>query len=128
MARVTAPEERVELNPPPLGCEGGCSRVVPRAVMLLAEPHGGRSTVTSTSVEVRGRRSAVPDGAGKVVRLEMLKRRRVSGAPVLLMKVRRRSMVPEVELFGGSEPSGRCPPKPGGRRRTAAASFGLAGQ
>ncbi|MNN75002.1 hypothetical protein D3C81_1912650 [compost metagenome] len=47
------------LKPPPLGCEGGCNSVVPATVTLLVPlPQGVRSTVTTTSVEVRGRRSA----------------------------------------------------------------------
>ncbi len=69
VARVTVPDDIEELNPPPFGCDGGCSRVVPCTVTLLVPlPHGGRSTVTTTAVEVRGRRSAMPLGAGNVVR------------------------------------------------------------
>src|SRR5262245_23489972 len=65
-------------------------------------PHGGRSTVTTTAVEVLGRRSAMPDGAGNVVRSMTRKRRRVTLPPVLFVIVRRMSSVPNVELFGGS--------------------------
>src|ERR1044071_6716314 len=66
---VTVPDDIDELKPPPFGCEGGCSRVVPFTETLeVPEPHGGRSTVTATVVDVRGRRSAIPEGAGNVVR------------------------------------------------------------
>src|SRR5215831_4250742 len=80
-----------------------CSSVVPWTVMFdVPEPHGGRSTVTTTSVDVRGRKSATPDAAGNVVRSMTVKRRRVMLPPVLLVKVRRMSSVPNVELLGAS--------------------------
>src|SRR3989344_2496568 len=101
--KVTAPADRVELKPPPLGCEGGCSSVVPSTVTLLVPaPHGARSTVTTTLEDVRGRRSAVPDGAGNVVRSMILNRSRVRSPPLVLVKVRRTSSVPKVELLAGS--------------------------
>src|SRR6266545_433336 len=104
VASVIVPEESDELKPPPFGCEGGCSRVVPCTVMLeVPEPHGARSTVTTTAVEVLGRRSAMPEGAGKVVRSITRQRRRVTFAPVLFVIVLRMSSVPKVELFTGSE-------------------------
>jgi hypothetical protein len=40
---------------------------------------------TTTLVELRGRRSAVPAGAGKVSTSAMRKRSRVTGAPVLFV-------------------------------------------
>src|SRR5574341_897794 len=105
---VTVPLESEELNPPPFGCEGGCSRVVPCTVTLLVpEPHVGRSTVTTTAVDVRGRRSAIPDGAGKVVRSITHQRKRVTLPPVLFVIVLRMSNVPNVELFGGSDVKSR---------------------
>src|SRR4030095_17161483 len=103
VASVTVPALIEELKPPPFGCDGGCSSVVPCTVTLLVpEPHGGRSTVTTTAVEVRGRKSAMPDGAGNVVISTTLKRNRVTFPPVLFTTVRRTSSVPKVELFGGS--------------------------
>src|SRR6185437_845392 len=108
VARVIVPADIDELNPPPFGCDGGSSSVVPFTVTLLVPlPHGGRSTVTTTAVEVRGRKSAMPLGAGKVVRSTTRHRRRVTFPPVLLVTVRRISSVPNVELFGGSEVKSR---------------------
>src|ERR1051325_1004998 len=108
VARVSVPADIDELNPPPFGCDGGCSSVVPWTVTLLVPlPHGGRSTVTTTAVEVRGRKSAMPLGAGNVVRSTTRKRRRVTFPPVLLTTVLRISNVPNVELFGGSEVKSR---------------------
>src|SRR5215510_7663601 len=105
---VTVPADIEELNPPPFGCDGGCSRVVPLTDTLLVPlPHGGRSTVTTTVVEVRGRKSAMPLGAGKVVRSITRHRRRVTFPPVLLVTVLRISNVPKVELFGGSDVKSR---------------------
>src|SRR6185436_3180185 len=97
VANVTVPDDIEELNPPPFGCDGGCSRVVPCTVTLLVPlPHGGRSTVTTTAVEVRGRKSAMPLGAGKVVRSMTRQRNRVTLPPVLLVTLLRRSSVPKV--------------------------------
>src|ERR1700741_2513742 len=108
VASVTVPADIDELNPPPFGCDGGCSSAVPLTVTLLVPlPQGGRSTVTTTAVEVRGRKSAMPLGAGKVVRSITRQRRRVTFPPVLLVTVRRRSNVPKVELFAGSEVKSR---------------------
>src|SRR5262245_43175385 len=101
--RVMVPSLMELLKPPPFGCDGGCSRVVPCTVTFdVPLPHGGRSTVTTTAVDVRGRRSAMPDGAGNVVMSMTRKRSRVMLPPVLLTIVRRISSVPNVELFGGS--------------------------
>src|SRR5499426_596107 len=106
--KVTVPADIDELNPPPFGCDGGCSSVVPETLTLLVPlPHGGRSTVTTTVVEVRGRKSAMPLGAGNVVRSSTRKRKRVTLPPVLLTTVRRMSNVPNVELFGGSDVKSR---------------------
>jgi len=55
------------------------------------------------SIDMRGRRSAMPEGAGKVVRSMMRQRSRVTFWPVLFVTVRRMSSVPKVELFAGSE-------------------------
>ena len=57
--------------------------------------------------DVRGRRSAVPDGAGNVSISATRNRSRVTGAPVLLVQVRRTESVPNVELFGGSDVKSR---------------------
>src|ERR1044071_6882242 len=77
VASVTVPADIDELNPPPFGCDGGCSSVVPLTVTLLVPlPHGGRSTVTTTDVDVRGRKSAMPLGAGNVVTSITRKRNR----------------------------------------------------
>src|SRR5690242_16074220 len=108
VASVTVPADIDELNPPPFGCDGGCSSVVPCTVMLLVPlPHGGRSTVTTTALDVRGRKSAMPLGAGNVVMSTTRKRSRVTLPPVLLTTVRRMSNVPNVELFGGSDVKSR---------------------
>src|ERR1043166_1849147 len=108
VASVTVPDDIDELKPPPFGCDGGCSSVVPWTVTLLVpRPQGGRSTVTTPAVDVRGRKSAMPLGAGKVVRSTTRHRRRVTFPPVLLVTVRRISKVPNVELFGGSEVKSR---------------------
>src|SRR5688500_8802602 len=125
VASVTTPADIDELNPPPFGCDGGCSSVDPLTVTLLVPlPHGGRSTVTTTSVEVRGRKSAMPLGAGNVVRSIMRKRKRVTFPPVLFTTVLRISRVPNVELLAGSEVKSRtrfggdAPPTQGSRRLT----------
>src|ERR1041384_6770063 len=108
VASVTVPDDIDELKPPPFGCDGGCSSVVPWTVTLLVPlPHGGRSTVTTSAVEVRGRKSAMPLGAGNVVRSTTRKRKRVTFPPVLLTTVLRISRVPKVELFGGSDVKSR---------------------
>src|SRR6185295_13947385 len=62
---------------------------------------------TTTSVDVRVRRSANPDGAGKVVISMTRNLNRVTGAPVLLTTRRRISSVPNVELFAGSDVKSR---------------------
>src|ERR1044072_3422190 len=108
VASATVPADIDELNSPPFGCDAGCSSVVPFTVTLLVPlPHGGRSTVTTTDVEVRGRKSAMPLGAGNVVRSTTRKRKRVTFPPVLLITLLRISNVPKVELLGGSEVKSR---------------------
>src|ERR1041385_3966672 len=108
VASVTVPADIDELKPPPFGCDGGCSSVVPFTVTLLVPlPHGGRSTATTTAVDVRGRKSAMPLGAGNVVRSITRKRKRVTFPPVLFTTVRRMSNVPKVELLGGSDVKSR---------------------
>src|SRR5215471_14138327 len=100
---VTVPAFIELLKPPPLGWLGGCSSVDPCTVMFdVPLPHGGRSTVTTTDVDVLGRRSANPDAAGNVSRSMIRKRSRVTLPPVLFVNVRRMSSVPNVELFAGS--------------------------
>src|SRR5215216_768877 len=78
---VTVPDDQVELNPPPLGCDGGCSNVVPCTLTVqgvVATPLEARQVPesltpeTTIRVDVRGRRSAIPEGAGKVVRSMIL--------------------------------------------------------
>src|SRR4029453_12316763 len=99
----TVPALKLLLKPPPLGCEGGCSRVVPWTVIEHGAPcpaaaHVAESLMESTiAVEVLGRRSANPDGAGKVVRSITRKRNRVTGEPVLFTNLRRMSRGPKVE-------------------------------
>src|SRR5215213_7411271 len=97
VASVTELADMLLLNPPPFGCDGGCSRVVPWTVTLLPPVIG-----TTIAVELRGRRSAIPEGAGKVVMSVMRKRNLVTFAPVPLMNLRRRESVPKVELLAGS--------------------------
>src|SRR6185295_5079496 len=62
---------------------------------------------TTTSVDVRVRKSANPLGAGKVVMSMTRNLNRVTGAPVLLTTRRRISSVPNVELFAGSDVKSR---------------------
>ena len=57
---------------------------------------------TTTDTEVRGRKSANPDGAGKVVMSITLNRNRVIEPPVLFTHLRRMLSVPKVELLAGS--------------------------
>lgn len=73
---VTVPDDQVELNAPPFACVGGCSNVVPCTLIVqgvVATPFDARHVAeslipeTTTSVDVRERKSAIPDGAGKVV-------------------------------------------------------------
>ena len=66
--KVTVPTEKLPLKAPPFGCEGGCSSVVPRMVMTeVPVPQGRFEKLSVVSAVVRVRKSAVPDGAGKVV-------------------------------------------------------------
>src|SRR5262249_17012584 len=70
-------------------------------MLLVPEPHGGRSTVTTTLDEVRGRRSAMPLGAGEGAMLTIRKRRRGRLPPEVFGYVKRRSTVPNVEFWAG---------------------------
>ena len=108
---VTVPDDQLELNAPPLGCDGGCSNVVPCTLTVqgvVATPLEARQVAaslipeTTTSDDVRERRSAIPEGAGKVVTSIILYRNLVTAPPVLLTTRRRKSSVPKVELFAGS--------------------------
>src|SRR5262245_28137493 len=109
--KVTVPALRLVLNPPPLGCDGGISRVVACTVMVqggvagapvAAQVAASVMPATTTAAEVRGLMSANPDGAGKVVRSITRKRKRVTFPPVLFTNLLRSERVPKVELFGGS--------------------------
>src|SRR5262249_25764406 len=85
---IIVPAERVEFNAPPRGCDGDCSRVVPRTIAVQVVPsvkkqEKGSFTKTDNSVELRARKSAKPAGDGKVFRSIIRKRSWVIGAPVL---------------------------------------------
>ena len=73
---VTVPDDTVELNAPPFGCEGGWSNVVPCTSLVqgvVATPLEARQVAESLipastiGVDVRKRRSAIPAGTEKVV-------------------------------------------------------------
>jgi len=68
VANVIVPADTDELNAESFGWFGGSSSVVPWTVTLLVpEPQGARSTVTTTAEDVLILKSAVPLGAGNVV-------------------------------------------------------------
>jgi len=76
VASVIVSIERLLLYPPPDGCDGGLSSVVPSiftAHGVAAEPGSARQVAgslmpfTTVADDVRLRRSAIPDGAKKVV-------------------------------------------------------------
>lgn len=102
-ARFMLVAESDELNPPPFGCEGGCSSVVP--ITGAAEPSVRETIIVE---DVRGRRSAIPPGAGNVSISATRNRSLVTAAPVLLVQVRLTESVPNVELFAGSEVKSRA--------------------
>ena len=113
---VTVPDDHVELNAPPFGCDGGCSNVVPCTLTVqgvVATPLEARQVTeslipeTTTSVDVRERRSAIPEGAGKVVMSMTRKRNCVTEPPVLLTNLLRMSSVPKVEFCAGAEVKSR---------------------
>ncbi len=85
------------LRPPPFGCDGGWSNVVPSTVAVPPPV-----SATTAATEVLGLRSAIPEGAGKVARSMIRKRRFVKAEPVLLVNLRRTKSFPKVALFGGS--------------------------
>src|SRR5262245_53395990 len=97
VSSVIVPADMLLLNPPPFACVGGCSSVVPRTVVVPPPLNE-----TTTAPEFRGRRSAVPEGAGNVVRSMMRNRNRAIGNPVELVSLRLISTVPYVELLIGS--------------------------
>ena len=68
--------------------------------MSTVPPHG--LTNPDTPVEVRGLRSAMPEGAGNVVTSMMRILSRVTEAPVLFVNLRLTMIVPNVELLAGS--------------------------
>src|ERR1044072_2689756 len=89
VASDTASADTDELKPPPLFCVGGCSRVVPKTVTSQGVTPSGQvleslMPFTVKSVEVRSRRSAIPEGAEKVEISTTRNRRRVTGNPVAL--------------------------------------------
>src|SRR3712207_1952784 len=71
---VTVSAERLVLKPPPLGCVGGVSSVVP----LTGVGSDVQGFVTTAGVELRTRRSAQPCGEGWVEMSMTRKRRRVT--------------------------------------------------
>src|SRR5882724_3156103 len=108
---VTVPALKLLLKPPPFGWEGGCSRVVPCTVTVQGgvagapvEEHVTVSLIpaTTTADDVLGLKSAIPDGAGNVVRSIIRKRNRVTLPPVLFVNLLRIESVPNVELLAGS--------------------------
>jgi len=75
---------------------------------VVARPAEMRNAeLESGDVEVRGRRSETPLGAGKVVKSTMRKRSRVTEPPVLLTNLRRKLIVPKVEFCAGTEVKSR---------------------
>src|ERR1044072_8357171 len=109
--KVIVPDDQVELNAPPFACDGGSSNVVPCTLTVqgvVATPLDARQVAaslipeTTTSDDVRARRSAIPEGAGNVLTSMSLYRNLVTAPPVLFTTRRRKSMVPKVKLFAGS--------------------------
>ena len=108
---VTVPADQLLLKAPPLGCDGGVSTDVPCTVAVQGGVAGAPvaahvalslMAATTTALEVRCLKSAIPDGAGKVVMSIIRKRNRVTAAPVLFTNLLRIERVPKVELFGPS--------------------------
>lgn len=64
-------------------------------------------TVAVVADDVIGLRSATPEGEGKVFSSLIRKRKRVSGALVVLVTVRRMSTLPKVELCAGTDVKSR---------------------
>ena len=76
VARVTVPADIDPLNAVPFGEDGGCSNVLPCTVTVqggvagapvAAQVAASLTPETTTATDVRLRRSAIPEGAGKVV-------------------------------------------------------------
>src|SRR5882724_9849382 len=109
--KVTVPALRLLLKPPPFAWEGGCSRVVPCTLTEQGAVTGvpvkehvalSLTPATTTKLDVLGLKSAIPDGAGKVVRSIIRKRNRVTLPPVLFVNLLRIESVPNTELLAGS--------------------------
>src|SRR5215210_5300256 len=86
------------LKPPPFGWSGGVSTDVPQTV--TTEP--SLSVTLNGANELLGRRSAMPEGAGKVVMSTTRNLSRVRFEPEMLVTFRRTESVPKVLLFTGS--------------------------
>src|ERR1044071_7650332 len=103
---VINPAVTVEFVAAPALCAGGVSSVRPLTVTKQgAGPPQVAGSLTETfnvSIDVRNRRSAIPDGGGNVVKLITRNRNRVIGPPVLFTTRFRIVSVPKVELFPGS--------------------------
>lgn len=93
---VTVP---LELKPPPSGCNGP-SNVTPWRVMGSGPPQPSGSLEVTDDLNLR---SAMPGGAGYVVMSNTRKRSAVISFAVVFVNARRSDMVPNVELFAGSE-------------------------
>src|SRR5678816_3201670 len=100
---VIDPADRLPFIPPPIGCVGGCSNVVPCTVIVqgvVGEPFaakhvaGSLMPLTITEEDVIARTSAIPGGTGAELISTMRKRNRVIGAPVLLTNRRLTDSVP----------------------------------
>src|SRR5258707_13362993 len=86
---VTVFAPKLELKPPPFGCDGGCCSVSTCIEQLFPGQAGLPPPIgTAPPAEVRGRKSAVPAGDGNVLMSMTRNRRRVIGDPVLFVKVR----------------------------------------
>src|ERR1700704_1184790 len=94
--RVTVPAAALELDAPPLGWAGVASSSFNPRTEVVPPPF----RLPVKVVDVRKRKSAVPAGTGRVavVSSMTLKRRRVNGAPVLLVIFLRIEIVPRVEF------------------------------
>ena len=102
---VIVPAASEVLNPPPFGCAGDVSTIVPFIVIVhgaAAGAHVAASFIppTTTSAELIALTSAtVPPGLGNALMSITRKRSRVTLAPVLFVNLLRNDNVPFVELF-----------------------------
>src|SRR5687768_13096326 len=109
VASVTVPALSVLFHPPPNGCVGGTSKVVPSTVTVqgvVISPDAvqvpASVEVAITSAEVRALTSAIPtDGTISVLMSTIRKRKRVTGAPVLFTNRRLIESVPLVPFVTG---------------------------